>query len=218
VRGRLFPVGADWYEWRQSPPLPGTVLIQVAQTPDGRLVLSGLRVDGTPTAELLRSIPVGRIEAAANAQLTIVDDRISGVASAGPRDGPAPHRPAQTPGGWETVDPSRAARRPDLAWAHGGAGGGQGGAQGGAGAGRGAGGRRGEGGGRGDGGAAGRRGRPEGFYAEVAHDYRHLAQESSRPAAELAEARGVPVTTAHRWIKEARRRGLLPPGRPGKEG
>jgi hypothetical protein len=193
VAGRLFPVGADWYEWRQQPPLPGTVLIQVAQTPDGRLVLSGLRVDGTPTAELLRSIPVGRIEAAANAQLTTVDDRIAEAAAPGPRDGPAPHRPAHATGGWETVDPSRAASRPDRTPGRGGEG-------------------------TGPGGGGGRRGRPEGFYAEVAHVYRHLAQESSRPAAELADARGVPVTTAHRWIKEARRRGFLPPGRPGKTG
>ena len=28
----------------------------------------------------------------------------------------------------------------------------------------------------------------------------------------------VPVTTAHRWVKEARRRGFLPPGRKGRRG
>jgi len=28
----------------------------------------------------------------------------------------------------------------------------------------------------------------------------------------------VPVTTAHRWVKEARRRGFLPPGQKGRRG
>jgi len=36
--------------------------------------------------------------------------------------------------------------------------------------------------------------------------------------ANLAEANGVPVSTVHRWVKEARRRGFLPPGRPGRSG
>jgi hypothetical protein len=62
------------------------------------------------------------------------------------------------------------------------------------------------------------RGRPDSFYDAVAAAYRDLARRSSRPAAELAETHGVPVTTAHRWIKEARRRGFLAPGRPGKAG
>jgi hypothetical protein len=34
----------------------------------------------------------------------------------------------------------------------------------------------------------------------------------------LAEANNVPVTTARRWIKEARARGFLPAGRAGKAG
>jgi transposase len=33
------------------------------------------------------------------------------------------------------------------------------------------------------------------------------------PAQTIAEANGVPVTTVHRWIREARRRGSLPPAR-----
>src|SRR5206468_12485614 len=110
MRGRLFPTDGDWCEWHQDPPLPGTVLVRVASD-GGRLVLTGLRIDGTPSAELLRALPVGRIEAAANAQLTIVDDRVVPVA--------VPHRPGREPkaadGGWETTDPARAVARPAAA-------------------------------------------------------------------------------------------------------
>jgi hypothetical protein len=62
------------------------------------------------------------------------------------------------------------------------------------------------------------RGRPDRFYREVAEVYLDYAQVSHRPAADLASTHQVPVTTAHRWVKEARRRGFLPPGRPGKTG
>jgi hypothetical protein len=34
----------------------------------------------------------------------------------------------------------------------------------------------------------------------------------------LAEANDVPVTTAQRWIRVARLRGMLPPGRQGTSG
>jgi len=60
--------------------------------------------------------------------------------------------------------------------------------------------------------------KPDSFYAKVAEVYRELAGWSNRPAVELAEANGVPITTAHRWVKEARRRGHLPPGRKGRRG
>jgi transposase-like protein len=62
------------------------------------------------------------------------------------------------------------------------------------------------------------RGYPDAFYDAIASAYRHLAASSPRPVAELAEANGVPVTTAQRWVKEARRRRLLAPGHPGKAG
>lgn len=48
--------------------------------------------------------------------------------------------------------------------------------------------------------------------------YRRLAATSPRPVADLARDNAVPVTTAQRWVKEARRRGMLAPGRPGKAG
>lgn len=56
------------------------------------------------------------------------------------------------------------------------------------------------------------------FYQQVADQYLLHAALSRRPAADLAEASGVPVGTVHRWVREARRRGLLPSGRQGKVG
>lgn len=56
------------------------------------------------------------------------------------------------------------------------------------------------------------------FYKSVAAAYSALASESRRPAWEIAEAKGVPITTVHRWVREARRRGFLSPARSGKAG
>jgi hypothetical protein len=178
VRGRLFPVAEDWYEWRQEPPLAEVVEVRIAVGSGGRLVLCGLRIDGAPSAELLRAIPVGRIEAAANAQLAVVDAEIVAAAPRSIRERPiAP--PESSLDGWDIVDPSRAVTRS----------------------------------------ADGRsRGRPDVFYRQVADAYLDLSQASHRPASDIAQSHGVPVTTAHRWVKEARRRGFLPPGRPGKTG
>jgi transposase-like protein len=166
------------------------VLVQVTAVADGRLVLTGLRVDGQPTAQLLRAIPVGRIEAAANAQLTVVDDAVVPTVLTRRRS-PAAREPQASERGWDTISPAHARARPgapaaalERALAQDGT----------------------------------RRRHPDAFYQQVAAAYLSLAQASSRPAAELAEASGVPASTAHRWIKEARHRGFLPPGRPGKAG
>jgi len=177
VRGRLFPVGGNWYEWRPDRPLAASVYVHVVVGDGGRLVVDGLRIDGPPTAELLRAIPVGKLEATANAQLAVVDDAV--VAVKARRSRPV-RPPAADPAGWETSDPAAAVarRRPEPPG----------------------------------------RGRPDLFYRDVATVYLDYAQGSHRPAADLAERHDVPVTTAHRWIKEARRRGFLPPGRPGRAG
>jgi hypothetical protein len=58
----------------------------------------------------------------------------------------------------------------------------------------------------------------EDFYREVVQIYAGLASQVRDPAARIADANGVPVTTVHRWVKEARRRGLLPAGAHGKAG
>jgi hypothetical protein len=182
VRGRLFPVEDDWYEWRQvEPSLGGRVLVRVGVEAGGRLVLTGLRIDGVPSAELLRAIPVGRIEAAANAQLAAVEAG-HGTDAAVVNTRPKPVvAPVAEDVGWEMIEPALAVTRAIN-------------------------------------GAARLRGRPDVFYREVADVYLTYAQASPRPACDLADEHGVPVSTAHRWVKEARRRGFLPPGRPGKSG
>jgi hypothetical protein len=60
--------------------------------------------------------------------------------------------------------------------------------------------------------------KPDRFYQEVANQYGRLVAVSSRPAAEMAKIHGIPITTVHRWVKEARRRGFLGPGRKGRRG
>jgi len=59
--------------------------------------------------------------------------------------------------------------------------------------------------------SAGPQRKPDDFYARVADAYAWLASRGASPARDLAEKNGVPVTTVHRWVKEARARGLLPP-------
>ncbi|HET7416877.1 MAG TPA: hypothetical protein VFJ61_04535 [Solirubrobacterales bacterium] len=153
---RLVPLEDGWLAWADEGRLPASVRVKVREADDGRFHVSALHVDGAVSAEVLRAIPVGRIEAAANAQF----------------HHRAPGSPARQP---------RARIRPSLR-------------------------------------SNAVQGYPNAFYEAVATTYRHLSATSSRPVAALAEANEVPVTTAQRWVKEARRRGLLAPGRPGKAG
>jgi len=157
---RLRPVGDGWYAWVEDLAAPVSVHVSVTPREDGRLRINGLRVEGPVSAEALRSIPVGRIEAAANAQL----------AAAGPGGKPKYSRkppPARVPD----------ALRSNAV-----------------------------------------RGYPDAFYDSIATAYRSLAATTPKPVSEIAVANDVPVTTAQRWVKEARRRGLLAPGHPGKSG
>ncbi len=62
----------------------------------------------------------------------------------------------------------------------------------------------------------GRGRRPDTFYLKVAKAYQWLASQGRAPASELAEINGVPITTVHRWVKEARARRLLAPGQKGR--
>ena len=158
VPAHLVPLDDDWHAWVDRPRrrAPASVRVRVAEGGDGRLHVVDLHVEGVVSAELLRSIPIGRIEAAANAQLHASASRAR------------PRRSSAT----------IAARLRTSAV----------------------------------------RGYPDAFYDAVASAYRALATSSPRPVAELAAANDVPVTTAQRWVKEARRRGLLAPGRPGKAG
>ena len=132
--------------------------MSVKPADDGRYHVVGLQVMGKLSAERLRAIPVGRIEAAANA---------------------LHHTPAApTP---RPRRPSKARVADTLRFSDG-------------------------------------RGSPDEFYGAVATIYHNLVAHSSRPIADLAEANAVPPTTAQRWVREARKRGKLPPGRPGKAG
>ena len=156
---QLVPDAGGWHEWRDGRS-PGRgrnrsrVLVHLTEARDGRLNLDGLRIDGSVSASQLRSIPVGRIEAAANAQF----HGSAGKGATAPARIPARLR-ASTAQGYQ-----------------------------------------------------------DNFYEVVGKAYQALARSSSKPVADLAEANEVPVTTAQRWVREARRRGKLPPGRPGKAG
>jgi hypothetical protein len=64
-------------------------------------------------------------------------------------------------------------------------------------------------------------GRPDGtddWYRRFAEVLAFAKQHghARAPATFLAERNGVPVTTVHRWTREARRRGYLPPDPRGK--
>jgi hypothetical protein len=59
---------------------------------------------------------------------------------------------------------------------------------------------------------------PDDFYARVAERYRELVKETRAPAPILARESQTTVAAAHRWIREARRRGFLPAGQKGKSG
>jgi len=59
---------------------------------------------------------------------------------------------------------------------------------------------------------------PDSFYQQVAEKYMELANRIKGPATEMANANGVPVTTIHRWTKEARARGFLAAGHRGARG
>lgn len=56
------------------------------------------------------------------------------------------------------------------------------------------------------------------FLQDVADAYRWLADRDMPPAPTIAELSGSPVRTVHRWIYEARKRGILPPARSGRAG
>ena len=56
------------------------------------------------------------------------------------------------------------------------------------------------------------------FFKEFATVYNEAAAVTRAPAKLIAEQLGVPVTTVHRWTREARIAGALPPARKGAAG
>jgi hypothetical protein len=64
----------------------------------------------------------------------------------------------------------------------------------------------------------GPRGHDDAFYEEVARDYRRAQREQpQRPIQALMEWRGYSEPATHRQLREARKRGLLPPATKGKK-
>ena len=59
---------------------------------------------------------------------------------------------------------------------------------------------------------------PDGFFECVAKAHGELARISDTPTLQLAKENDVPPSTAHRWVKEARRRGLVGPGNESRYG
>jgi hypothetical protein len=59
--------------------------------------------------------------------------------------------------------------------------------------------------------------KPDEFYRRIGEIYGKAALVSPRPAAELAEAWDVPLSSVHRWVRVARRRGHLPPTEKGRK-
>jgi hypothetical protein len=155
MAARLVPEDDGWMRWTGEPTHLGTIRVRAEQQPDGRWHIAALRLDGPISAEALRAVPVGRIEAAVNGQM-----HAPPAATARPRNARVPDR----------------LRSNAVS------------------------------------------GYPDAFYEAVASIYRGLVTMSSSPVADLAAANNVPLSTAQRWVKEARRRALLPPGRPGKAG
>ena len=56
---------------------------------------------------------------------------------------------------------------------------------------------------------------PQQFYGRVADTYREFDATTGKPAKWLAFAADIPLSTANRWIREARKRGLLEPAPKG---
>jgi hypothetical protein len=57
---------------------------------------------------------------------------------------------------------------------------------------------------------------PDEFYAAVADLYREAAARGLNPRTTVAEQAGISTEVAGRWVREARKRGQLPPTAPGK--
>jgi hypothetical protein len=59
---------------------------------------------------------------------------------------------------------------------------------------------------------------PDTFYERVAKAYETAVANGEPPAQAMSNANGVPLTTVHRWVREARRRGVLAPAQKGRKG
>lgn len=58
----------------------------------------------------------------------------------------------------------------------------------------------------------------EHFYEKVALQFLAFKENFPNPTGEIVKLNDVAVTTAQTWVTESRKRGFLPPGRPGRAG
>lgn len=152
----------------------GRAYVRFAVSSSGRLVVAELRVvapDGV-SAEMLRRVPLGRIEAMVNSPE--LADAIRGDVEAASET-----EREIGPGAGELKDHEemevhvRRRTRRDLKLR-----------------------------------IPSERRRPDEFYRQVAVAYATAAQTTRGAAQAVAAANDVPVSTVHRWMKEARRRGV----------
>jgi hypothetical protein len=52
------------------------------------------------------------------------------------------------------------------------------------------------------------------FLADIARQYREHVAVGTMPAPAIAATEDATVASVHRWVREARKRGMLPPGTP----
>ncbi len=62
------------------------------------------------------------------------------------------------------------------------------------------------------------RNRPDDFYRQVATAWARASQRGSNAAGQIAEENDVTVSQVHRWVKEARRRGVMAPSSRANRG
>lgn len=173
----------------------GSVHARIASRIDGRVIITDLYVHGDDiTTATMRALPLGRIEAFANAVATgsdvpfetsdLVVESVPLLVSVGVHsdsDVSMSELRSRVEGGEaRSADARKRKRRPPLT--------------------------------RPDGSD------PDVFYQRVAAAYGELVLTTSKPAKLLAEEADVPVPTVHRWVREARRRGFLPKARKGRAG
>lgn len=179
AKGRLEVQAGGWVAW-SADDFPGAAWVRFVDD-DGRLVPVDLVVagDGAISANLLRQVPLGNLEARVNGSATARNVR-GRMAAPGP-DVRAGLRKPRKPKEARTVLLSEIAlmlapHSPGLAE------------------------------------------RGDWFYKAVANVYEDLGRITSAPTSTIAEAMGVPVSTAKAWVRKARGKEFLPPARAGKAG
>lgn len=178
AKGRADVQAGGWVAWA-APDFPGTAWVRFVDQAD-RLVPVDVVVsgDGGVTANLLRQVPLGRLEAFANGAGTAKRLRAQLNRPGAPDVRAGLRKPRQR----GSDDPLHSEIKLLLELVA-------------------------------PGPVAG-----DAFYQNIADIYENLHAITKAPTTTIAEAVDVPVSTAKRWVREARKRGFLPPARQGKAG